>query len=91
LPWKKKSKFRYKVMTYLFPPLQNFFLLKARRAVLKKLENYIKIKNEEWQNVRDFKLGLWHSKDLRLGQLIVKHQFRKSLKFNHFILLLSSP
>ena len=63
------------MINYFCPPIEDVLCYRVRQKITKKLKSYLKNKNEENRFKTDYKFKLWTSKDLKMGQIFIKHNY----------------
>lgn len=87
--WKKKHKILYNIVSIFFPILTDYYKLKARKAVTKSIDNWIKGKNDQGFQERTFDFELWTDEYCSVAQLIAKHRFQELKEAQPFIVQIS--
>lgn len=74
--WKKKHKLLFRFVSVFIPVLRDYFMLRARKAVVKSINNWIKDKNAQGYQERTFEFELWTDEYCSVAQLIAKHRYQ---------------
>lgn len=87
--WKKKHKLLFNFVSFFMPVLTDYYKLKARKAVVKTITNWINAKNEQGYQERTFDFELWTDEYCTVAQLIAKHRFQELKEAQPFMIQIS--
>jgi hypothetical protein len=75
--WKKKHKIIFSFISFFVPIITEYYKLRARKAVVKTIKNWIANKNNLPQHERPFEYEMWTDEYCSVAQLIAKHRYQE--------------